>query len=44
MAYTMHGHTSDILEANSKRSTREKRIRKQSKIMLKKLNGLAFFL
>ena len=43
MAYSIQGHISYILEANSKRPIREKRIRKRSKVMLKKWNELVFF-
>ena len=42
MAYSIHGYISYILEANSKRPIKEKR--KEIKVMLKKLNGVIFFL
>ena len=44
MDYSIQGHISYILEANSKRAIREKRIRKRCKVMLKKWNELIFFL
>ena len=45
MAYSIQGHISYILEANSERPTGEnkKRKEKRSKVMLKKLKGLSFF-
>ena len=43
MAHSMHGHISYVVEVNFKRPIREKRIRKRSKVVLKKLNGLTFF-
>ena len=40
MAYSIHGHISYILEANSKKPIWEKE--KGIEVMLKKLNGLIF--
>ena len=39
MAYSIHGHISYILEANSKRPIRKKR-KEINKVVLKRLNGL----